>query len=69
MFIVLIGLYLLSANVPNGCLDSWVVSGTAVRCHILFTKIIVDGGEKDLFACYIHPVASTIQAFPIVLNY
>lgn len=51
MFIVLIGLYLLSANVPNGCLDSWVVSGIAVRCHILFTKIIVDGGEKELFAC------------------
>lgn len=51
MFIVLIGLYLLSANVPNVCLDSWFVSGIAVRCHILFTKIIVDGGEKDLFAC------------------
>lgn len=50
MFIVLIGLYLLSANVPNGCLDSWVISGFAVRCHVLFTKIIVDEDGKDLFA-------------------
>lgn len=48
---MLIGLYLLSASVRNGCLDSWVVSGIAVRCHILFTKVIVDRGEKDLFAC------------------
>lgn len=50
MFIVLIGLYLLSANVPNGCLDSWVISGFAVGCHILFSKIIVDEDGKDLFA-------------------
>lgn len=51
MFIELIGLYLLSANVPNGCLDSWVVSGFSVRCHVLFTKIIVDEDGKDIFAC------------------
>lgn len=48
IFILLIGLYLPSANVFNGCLNSRIISRFAVRCHVLFTKILVDEDGKDL---------------------
>lgn len=48
IFMVLIGFHLLSASVVYGCLDSWLISGFAVRCDISFTKIMVDEDGKDL---------------------
>lgn len=48
IFVLLIGLYLPSANVFNGCLDSRIISGFSVRCHVLFTKILVDEDGKEL---------------------